>query len=225
MNDSPSSVSLAPRNLSVYVDGAHEFGICAWAFVVMADDQVLHESSGTTPDTYQARNVTAELHAVLEADRWLREQLSTQATIISDYEGVREWMEGGWQADSRVARDYVTALKDRRNFLSFRWVKGHSGVAGNERAHELAESAIKAELETRPRRTDFGLYCASDLKQLGWKPSQIKALGEPDEIRSNPHGKGFAPMKLFYFGLEADPKECPIDTGEPHQRRIHDKSE
>src|SRR5262249_35679057 len=134
---------------------------------------------------------------------WLQDSHPTErVTILSDYEGVTEWMLEGWEARSAVAHDYVRALDRRRAFLSFEWIAGHSGHAGNERAHKLSVDAIYQETKdfrdaSRQKRIDSGFYSVSDLKKIGFTPKQIRSLGDPDQLLPNPRNPKFAKMKLY----------------------------
>jgi ribonuclease HI len=202
--------------MKIYTDGAFEMNLCGWGFAVYDVDKLIHEASGTLGDAYGCRNVTAELHAVIEADRWLRDNHPTKkVTILSDYEGVTEWMRwqlpnanngwkesDGWEARSAVARNCVRALDPPRAFLSFEWIAGHSGNAGNERAHKLSMNAIYEATKdlrdaSRQERVDSGFYSVSDLKNIGLTPKQIRSLGDPDQLLPNPRNSKFAPMKLY----------------------------
>jgi ribonuclease HI len=137
----------------IYTDGSFENGTCGWAFAVFCGEQKVHEESGNLPDIYGARNVTAELHAVLEADQWLQANYpSAVATIVSDYTGIRAWALGAWRANSQAARDYVAAISPRIEYLRFQWVRGHAGTPGNIRADELAVSALFCRSKTPARR-------------------------------------------------------------------------
>ena len=58
------------------------------------------------------------------------------------------WQDNGWMR-SKKARAKNTDLWDRllraaeRHEITFKWVKGHSGIADNERCDALAEAALR----------------------------------------------------------------------------------
>jgi ribonuclease HI len=96
-----------------------------------------------------------ELTAVIEALSALKRESRVRVFTDSEYvrRGITEWLKA-WKA-----RDWRTAdkkpVKNRdlwerldaiaaRHDIEWHWVKGHSGVPGNERADALANAAIDA---------------------------------------------------------------------------------
>jgi ribonuclease HI len=92
---------------------------------------------------------------VIQALETLKRPVKAIVYTDSEYvrRGVTEWMKA-WKA-----RDWKTAdrkpVKNRdlwelldvqaaRHDIDWRWVKGHSGVPGNERVDQLANAAIDA---------------------------------------------------------------------------------
>lgn len=93
-----------------------------------------------------------EMQAVIEGLQRMPE--GARAVIYTDSQyvqkGVEEWMSGwkrrGWRTSSGSAVknqdlwQVLDALCQERT-LVWRWVRGHAGDAGNERAHVLAHNA------------------------------------------------------------------------------------
>lgn len=102
----------------------------------------------------QTTNQRMEMCAVLEALRALKE--SCQVTVYSDSAYVVNcfkqkwhvnWKKNGWRnskGDTVQNRDLWEALLEEmdRHRVELKKVKGHAGVAWNERCDELARAAI-----------------------------------------------------------------------------------
>ncbi len=101
----------------------------------------------------ETTNNRMELTAVIESLRALRKPSAVRIYTDSQYvkKGVQEWMVGwkarGWRtADKKPVKNLdlwqslepLLALHD----IEWRWVKGHSGNPGNERADELANMGV-----------------------------------------------------------------------------------
>ncbi|MBB4103557.1 ribonuclease H family protein [Allorhizobium borbori] len=145
----------------IFCDGAAvpNPGVGGWGYAVYQDGRETFAGWGGDP---QATNNQMELTALLNAIDRAR-ALSENPTVIiwcdSQYcvRGVNEWMAGwkanGWQrggpnADPKnrilLNAELWQAIDAALNVASgpkivIRWVKGHHGIAGNERADELAE--------------------------------------------------------------------------------------
>jgi ribonuclease HI len=98
-----------------------------------------------------------ELTAAIEALRALRRPVAVTLYTDSKYvcEGIREWLPNWKRRDWKTADrkpvknvDLWQALDAAAQVhqVSWRWVKGHAGDAGNEMADALANAAIDAML-------------------------------------------------------------------------------
>ena len=103
----------------------------------------------------QTTNNRMELTAVIEALRALKRSCEVELHTDSKYvmHGISEWIESwkrnGWKTAARKAvknADLWQQLDDEaaRHRVHWKWVKGHSGIADNERADQLANAAIDA---------------------------------------------------------------------------------
>lgn len=123
-----------------------------WAAVLLSGGNRKEISGGYRRTT----NNRMEILGVIRALEALKERCDV--TVRSDSQYVVKAMNEGW-AESWKRRGWVTAskapaanpdlwerlLRVRLNHrVAFEWVKGHSGVAENERCDELANAAAKA---------------------------------------------------------------------------------
>jgi ribonuclease HI len=135
-----------------------------YGFVVFHNGWVT-EGGGTVREVATVNRM--EMVAALEALRSVR-HLRGPVVIYSDSKFLRQgmktwickWKERGWRTiggDPVKNRDVWEALSEevyrRATRVEWKWVKGHSGIEGNERADALAKSFRvdgKAELYSGP---------------------------------------------------------------------------
>ena len=139
--------------VEIYTDGACRGnpGPGGWG-ALLSSGEHRKELSGAEPLTTNNR---MELTAVIRALEALKRP--TEARIFTDSEYVRRgitawvksWKARGWKtADRKPVKNQD--LWERLDQLAaghrieWRWVKGHSGVPGNERVDQLAKEAIDA---------------------------------------------------------------------------------
>ena len=115
----------------------------------------LRELSGAEAQTTNNR---MELTAVIRALEALKRGVSARVHTDSEYvvRGINEWLPNwkarGWRtADRKPVKnqdlwEQLDAAAARHD-IEWKWVKGHSGVPGNERVDALANAAIDALLK------------------------------------------------------------------------------
>ena len=139
------------RTVVIYTDGACSGnpGPGGWGSVMMYRGHRRELSGGETSTT----NNRMEMMAVIQALETLKRPCSITLYTDSTYvmKGMTQWLEGWKKRNWRTA-----AKKPVKNIdlwqrletaiaphdVKWEWVKGHSGVPENERADELATSAI-----------------------------------------------------------------------------------
>lgn len=141
--------------VEIYTDGACRGnpGPGGWA-ALLRKGGVERELSGAVAETTNNR---MELQAVIEALQALKRAVRARIYTDSQYVrlGITEWLAGwkarGWKTSDRKPvknQDLwmqLDALASGHE-LEWHWVKGHSGVPGNERVDALANAAIDAML-------------------------------------------------------------------------------
>ncbi len=137
--------------IEIYTDGACRGnpGPGGWGVLLIAGDRRKTMHGGEVETT----NNRMELTAVIEALNALNGSRMVILYTDSKYvmEGVNSWMDGwkqrGWKtADKKPVKnqDLWQVLDDAvaRHEISWKWVRGHTGVAGNEEADALANRGI-----------------------------------------------------------------------------------
>ena len=139
--------------VEIYTDGACRGnpGPGGWAALLLKNGAE-RELSGAVAATTNNR---MELQAVIEALQALKRSVRARIYTDSQYVrlGITEWL-GGWKARGWKTSDRKPVKNQdlwmqldslvTGHELEWRWVKGHSGVPGNERVDALANAAIDA---------------------------------------------------------------------------------
>lgn len=140
------------KGVVLYTDGACSGnpGPGGWGALLIWGDHRKELSGGEAETT----NNRMELRAVIEGLRTLRRRVPVTVYTDSTYvmKGVTEWMAGwkarGWKTAAKkpvknrdLWEDLDAALVGHK--VKWRWVKGHAGDPGNERADALARAAIE----------------------------------------------------------------------------------
>ncbi|TCL89839.1 ribonuclease HI [Rhizobium sp. PP-WC-2G-219] len=163
----------------IFCDGAAipNPGAGGWGVVVYADGQEMASACGGDPatTTNNQMELTGLLNAITEARKLVSDYGAINIWCDNEYcvKGTNEWMpiwkskgwskrrpnspkrEGGEIKNIDLWRAIDVALDGNGGRIVIRWVKGHIGVAGNERADELAEQGrIEASAAFEVLRTD-----------------------------------------------------------------------
>ncbi|GGY82183.1 ribonuclease HI [Marinobacter zhanjiangensis] len=138
--------------VTLYTDGACKGnpGPGGWGALLSYGEssRELFGGEGTTT------NNRMELMAAIEGLKALKRPCHVDLYTDSQYvrKGITEWMAGwkknGWKTAARKPvknEDLWRALDEEvaRHDITWHWVKGHSGVPGNERADALANLGIE----------------------------------------------------------------------------------
>lgn len=139
------------NKVNIYTDGACKGnpGRGGWgAWLVVGEHQ--QELFGGERETTNNR---MELKAVIEALGALRRSCDIVIHTDSQYvqKGIGEWIHGwkkrGWKTASREPVKNVDLwqaldIAQQQHRIQWRWVRGHSGHIGNERADALANRGV-----------------------------------------------------------------------------------
>lgn len=137
--------------LTIYTDGACKGnpGVGGWGVLMRygAHEKCLYGAEAHTT------NNRMELRAVIEALKAIKRPCPMQIITDSNYvktgitQWIHQWKKRGWKtAQNKPVQnlelwqelDRLSAVFE----IEWKWVKGHAGDAGNERADDLANQAI-----------------------------------------------------------------------------------
>lgn len=137
----------------MFTDGACKGnpGPGGWGVVIRAGEAEKELSGGEAMTTNNRMELMAAIEGLNALKRPCRVTLHTDSNYVKD--GITKWIHGwrrnGWRtADRKPVKnaELWQALLDAagRHDVDWRWVKGHAGHAGNERADRLASAAADA---------------------------------------------------------------------------------
>jgi ribonuclease HI len=136
----------------IYTDGACSGnpGPGGWG-VVLRWNGTEKELHGADPQTTNNRmELTAAIEALEALNRPSRVQLHTDSTYLLNgvTKWIAAWQRNGWRTSAKkpvknedLWRRLIEAMNGHQ--VSWRWVKGHAGEEGNERADALARLGIQ----------------------------------------------------------------------------------
>jgi len=139
----------------IYTDGACKGnpGPGGWGALLRAEDGVEKELCGGEAETTNNR---MEMMAVIEALLALKRPCHVVLHVDSQYvlKGMTEWLQGwkakGWRTAAKQPVKNVdlwqrldALVHQSEHRIEWRWVKGHAGDLGNERADALANRGVE----------------------------------------------------------------------------------
>lgn len=137
--------------IEIYTDGGCRGnpGLGGWGAILSYKGKQ-RELSGSTEDTTNNRmELMAAISALEALKRTCKVVLHTDSVYVRD--GITKWLSGwknnNWKTAAKkpVKNQDLWQLLDaqnQRHDITWKWVKGHSGNPGNERADELANLAM-----------------------------------------------------------------------------------
>jgi ribonuclease HI len=141
--------------VEIYTDGACRGnpGPGGWAATLEFGEHFRELSGADAQTTNNRMELTAVIRALEALNRPVKARVNTDSEYVR--RGITEWVKAWKARDWRTAdrkpvknRDLWELLDAQaaRHDVEWRWVKGHSGVPGNERVDQLANAAIDAML-------------------------------------------------------------------------------
>lgn len=129
-----------------FVDGSYNVktGVYGYGgFLVHEGGKEILQGNGSEKEMASMRNVAGEVLGSRAAIEKALEIGLTELTIYYDYKGIEMWATGEWKRNkvgTIAYHDFAQSVKDKIK-LKFVYVKGHSGVSGNEEADRIAKKA------------------------------------------------------------------------------------
>lgn len=135
------------NTVKIYTDGACSGnpGPGGWGALLIYGDHEKELSGGEAETTNNRMELMAAIEALEHLKRGCHIILYTDSTYVQ--QGITSWIHG-WKAKgwpSRIKNKDLWQRLDsavQRHEIEWKWVKGHAGDEGNERADALAVSAI-----------------------------------------------------------------------------------
>lgn len=137
--------------IEIFTDGACKGnpGPGGWGALLVADGKQKELFGGEPNTTNNRMEMTAIIEALSALNRPCNVVLHTDSQYV--LKGITEWIEGwkarGWKTAAKAPVknvDLWLALdaEQARHHIEWRWVRGHSGHIGNERADALANLGV-----------------------------------------------------------------------------------
>ena len=137
--------------VTVYTDGACRGnpGPGGWGALLLADGHERELWGGERATTNNRMELLAAIRALEALKRPSRVELHTDSSYLRN--GITTWLASwkrrGWKTSSNTAvknRDLWERLEElaAQHEVDWRWVRGHAGDPGNERADALANMGV-----------------------------------------------------------------------------------
>jgi ribonuclease HI len=146
------------NQVEIYTDGACRGnpGPGGWGAVLFYGDHEREICGGEQPTTNNRMELTAAIRALEALSRPCKVVLYTDSQYVRN--GIEEWLpawkQRGWRTAARKPvknADLWQSLDEQaaRHQVDWRWVRGHDGNPGNERADILANRGLDEILTER----------------------------------------------------------------------------
>lgn len=137
--------------VDIFTDGACKGnpGPGGWGALLRWHGRERELCGGTNETTNNRMELTAVIESLNALKRPMQVRVHTDSTYVQ--QGITKWIfawqKNGWRTSAKAPvknADLWQALDaaTKRHHIEWRWVKGHAGHEGNERADELANRGI-----------------------------------------------------------------------------------
>lgn len=142
------------KDLHIYTDGSKSSEGVASAYCIPSIEYFQGIKLNNECSIY-----TAEAYAIVSALQWALDFDASNVVIISDSKSVLSAVCGSDCTNPIIAniKNKVVCLKERGLRATFIWVKGHSGITGNEMVDQVAKSATSSD------KPSVNIYTPSDM--------------------------------------------------------------
>ncbi|MAG96216.1 MAG: ribonuclease HI [Alphaproteobacteria bacterium] len=139
--------------VEIYTDGACSGnpGPGGWGALLIYKGHERELSGGEADTTNNRMELMAAIQALESLKRPCRVRLHTDSTYVRSgiTEWIQRWRQNGWRTAAKkpvknadLWQRLQAALGEHQ--IDWRWVKGHAGDPGNERADALAREGVQA---------------------------------------------------------------------------------
>lgn len=139
------------KHIQIWTDGACSGnpGPGGWGALLVSGDNRKEIYAGEPDTTNNKMELTAAIEALNALKQASKVTLHTDSTYVKD--GLTKWIHGwkknGWKTAAKKPvknKELWQALDAAcaRHDITWKWVKGHAGDPGNERADELARLGV-----------------------------------------------------------------------------------
>ena len=139
------------KDVEIFTDGACSGnpGPGGWGAILRYGEAEKEISGGAAETTNNQMELMAAISALEALSRPCRVNLHTDSQYVKN--GITQWMKGwvrnGWKTASKKPVKNADLWKQldaavKRHEVKWHWVKGHAGHPENERADELARTAM-----------------------------------------------------------------------------------